>query len=204
VNQQGLATRVSALAARTGHAVPPITWVHGGEQIPGLWLEPPGPIGPMVFVRYRINELLPDFVQDYLIAEEFVQASLGVQQHRERIARVVYWLSMGLVAVLVYVIYRSTDEFWIFAAAFGLACSALLWIVRTAVHSIAWRSFMRRTDRGVTEILGREHALEAMRWYAAQPPRPDLWWNTPDWRWLNCWAPPTAKTRLRTITSVPD
>jgi hypothetical protein len=202
VNAEQLATRVAVLASSTGQLAPPITWVEGVDRSQALWVEPPGPVGPMLFVRHCVDEKLPDFVQDALIAEELVQASLKAREYQKQILRTASVVGTSAIAAFTFGAYRVIDETWLLLVVVGLGIAVLSPVARAITFSVRWRPFMRRTDRTVADILGRERLVEVLRWYAAQPPRLDLWWNTVGWFWFKNGAPPTARARLRWLKSI--
>ncbi|HET6742488.1 MAG TPA: hypothetical protein VFH76_26275 [Kribbella sp.] len=164
------AAKVEGLARRTGHEPPPITRVDGQPEQECIWLEPPGPVGPMLFVHHHVNEQLPDSVQEFAIAQEFVQAANGAHVVRRRMLR---WTRTIDVVVFVGVLLctlpllsgRGTTTSVLVYLLVGVPLAyALGKVAAVLVATVWWRRFMRRADLALGEVLGRERLLEALRW----------------------------------------
>ncbi len=104
--------------------------------------------------------------------------------------RTFFGLALGVSAVLVSA--RLLEPVWL---AFLVAMAAgyvLLTAVNLLLSAVWSRWAIRRADRGLVEVLGKEHVMEALRWYAAFPKPPFL-------RYLGQGAPVTAAARLRRL-----
>ncbi|TCC46828.1 hypothetical protein E0H75_27705 [Kribbella capetownensis] len=203
MNEQQFAVRVGELAARTGQTPPPITWVEGTDKEDCIWMEPPGPVGPMFFVHHHVDEKMPIRVQDFLVAQEFVQANEGVHRQRKWVTRgsTATGLVLGFFGVLAALTVVHSLVVYL------LVCMPLLFVlarVGQVAVSAGWsRWFMRRSDRRLSELLGRDHVREALEWYCDQWLRPEMAWTRPGVRWLLRGAPPTASERLRWLSRNP-
>jgi hypothetical protein len=202
--------KVEELARRTGHAPPPVTRVEGQPERECIWLEPPGPVGPMLFVHRHINEQLPDAIQEFQIAQEFVQANqdVGAQRRRtRRLAGVVNLVVLAVVLIGALLIFRGHGGY-LDAVLYLLVGVPAGYVLGRAgalfVYHLWARRFMRRTDLGLIEVLGREQLMDALRWHGDTPYAIGKWWARRDLKWVLSGAPPTPLDRLRRLSSGTD
>lgn len=138
----------------------------------------------MIFVHHHVNERLPDWVQEYQIAEEFVQANQGMHRQRARLNKIsaAVGLLIGFFGMLAMV--RVVHDFVLYLVIAVPLCFALIRVGRLTVWAgWAWW-FIRQTDRNVAEVLGWDHVSAVLQWYRDQPARPDLWWARRSLHWL--------------------
>jgi len=83
VNEQEFALRVGELATRIGYSIPSVEWSADKKYCArGIMLDPNGAFGETLYVYRGIEQSMPVHVQDFLIAQEFTQARLGVWRQR--------------------------------------------------------------------------------------------------------------------------
>ena len=190
MNNEEFAARVVELAARVDYPAPPVTWVDGTAKEDCIWMAPPGPVGPMLFVHHHVNEKMPDQVQEFLIAQAFVQASLGVHLQRPRVMRARSAVSL-LIAFGVMLVATLSIHDLVTYLLVGIPLIYLSMLVSSVLVVGTWsRWFMRRSDRRLVDLLGPDHVWDALQWYSGNYPSPGL-------RWLLCGAPPNPPERLR-------
>lgn len=193
MNQQEFAAKVGELATRIGYPMPSVDWSSDKKYHDrGVVLDPNTAFGPTLHVHYCAENSMPAEVREFLVAQEFVQARLGVWRHR----RLMKNLVLVVAGVLGFVVVVATAGTTSFSVAAFLAGCAVAWVSITAIQigivAVWSRWFVRRADRQLVEVLGRERVVSALGWWVRIGWRPSV-------RWLLNGATPTAKERLRRL-----
>ncbi|HZX05717.1 hypothetical protein [Kribbella sp.] len=83
MNQQEFASQVGELAARIGYPMPSVDWSTDKKyHARGIVLDPNGAFGQTLHVHRRVEESMPAVVQEFLVAQELLQARLGLWRQR--------------------------------------------------------------------------------------------------------------------------
>jgi hypothetical protein len=152
VNEQELFLRVGELAGRIGYPMPSIKMVDPRGRLYVL-LKPKGSVGPVLELRSDVGEI-PAGLLDFLIAQDLVGGSLGAARFNRRQRALIGTLTLliGLLVFLNFPFWESWLILLVVAPLFG-----------TAVSAVATRILIRRMDRRLAEVLGRERFAEALR-----------------------------------------
>jgi hypothetical protein len=159
-----------------------------GEECVSLRLNDAG--GTTLALHKGFEERHPERVGEFLIAQQFVQARLGVfrQIRWIRAGRTITGFVVGAAAILLAG--RTLEPLWL-AVVVAMGASYLLATSINLLVSAVWlRMMIRRSDRALAELLGKAQVVEALEWYAGCPGPPVL-------RYLWKGAPPTVGERLR-------
>ena len=161
-------------------------------------LDPNGAFGETLYVYRGIEQSMPVHVQDFLIAQEFTQARLGVWRQRRWLLGTMNALAIVFSFVAVGRAVRWSDSY-VVGFLIGCAGAYLVWAgVRLVVSAVWSRWMVRRSDPRLVELLGRDEVLSALSWWVDSGWRPSV-------RWLLGGALPTPRERLRRLgTSVTD
>jgi hypothetical protein len=196
VNEQEMFSRVGELSGRIGYPMPSIKWVEGVTGQACALLRENRQGAATLVLHDHIEAELSREEQDFHIAQELVQARQGAHRHRRRIKAAVNLVSgvAGLFGVLGAG--QLVEPLWL-ASVLGLviACSTGM-ICHLAVAFVWSRWFVRRSDRALIELLGRQQVVSLLQGYAAHPRPTDVRWRL---RWLQRGAPPYAPQRLRML-----
>lgn len=188
--------RVGELAGRVGYPMPTVQWIEGvlGEEC--IRFEEAQAGLSVLTIHDHVDEFYPAQVRDLLITQMLLHGRMGVFRQRRRLKTA----DTVLGAVIGFGIVMVGSRLMALWLAF-LVAVAVSYIAVQVVHvllAMAWRRwFIRRADKALVELLGREQVMSWLRGQAAAPSasaplRARL-------RWLQLGAPMDPARRLRLL-----
>jgi hypothetical protein len=177
VNEQQMYVRVGELATRVGYPMPAVERTTD-PKVPAIYLKQ-GAVGPTMMLK-GLTEELPPQVFDFLVTQDLVQAREGM--HRKR-----WWFYVICLATGLLTGFASVGPFWVSVVVVLTAC----YLVATTVTIVARRTYLRRSDRLVVDVLGADDVRSALDWLADCQP----WPKNLRWLWYGAVPPPVDRLR---------
>ncbi|MFI5732172.1 hypothetical protein ACIA49_18755 [Kribbella sp. NPDC051587] len=155
-----LEERVADLAARTGFPVPAVTPDRAAKRA-GIAFDPGTGV---LHVPPEAVQQYPPYLQDFLIAQEFVQTRLGVHEKTARMR------TAGKIAGVVPVLAALLIMEFLFDGSWAVFAIAVVPVVIASVAlnifiTHRWtHPFLRRSDRQLVTLLGPDAVRAALTW----------------------------------------
>jgi hypothetical protein len=160
VNDQALLSRVADLAARTGFPVPAVVLERAAKRA-GISFDPKTRV---LHVPPEAVQQYPPYLQDFLIAQEFVQTRLGVHEKTARmrnVGRAIGAAAMLVALILVEIVFKGS---WL-AYAIAVPPLVILGVALNLFITHRWtHPFLRGCDRQLVTLLGPDAVRAALTW----------------------------------------
>jgi hypothetical protein len=160
VNDQALLSRVADLATRTGFPVPAVTPDRAAKRA-GIAFDPKTRV---LHVPPDAEQKYPPYLQDFLIAQEFVQTRLGVHEKTQRmriVNKVILVVVYLAVMIAVLILFKGS---WLAIAAAVVPLIAFAIALNFFITYLWTQPFLRGSDQQLVTILGPDAVRSALTW----------------------------------------